>query len=463
MRGFALPFAFSFFLDEAMTSAEAIRFWFGRVNYEQKTPHFGDFKLERMRRLLDLLGNPHRRLRIVHVAGSKGKGSTSALLASILHQASYRVGLFTSPHLVNVEERIQVDRQPIDPSELAAIMDDIRAAAPPALERELTFFEIGTALGFLHFVRRRVDLAILEVGLGGRFDSTNVCEPMLSIITSISFDHTQILGDTLGKIAFEKAGIIKPGRPTISGVRGPEACGVIESVCRERGSALTQIDADFQFTHEPALIEGDRECWPSVRVTTARRRWPWLSLGMIGAHQACNAALAITAVDELMAQGVPIGDSAVAEGLARVHWPARLEIMGRRPLVLLDCAHNVASAHALREALEQSFPVPADGRRMLIFAGNQDKDLAGMLSVLAPCFECIFLTGIRNSQRSAAPEQLAEWIPLQRRGDCIICPDSAQAWRRARAEAKANDLICVTGSVFLAGELRPVIGAAGIG
>jgi dihydrofolate synthase / folylpolyglutamate synthase len=440
-----------------MTCAEAIQFWFGRVNFEQKTPQFGDFKLERMRRLLDLLGNPHRRLRIVHVAGSKGKGSTSALLASILQQAGYCVGLFTSPHLVNVEERIQVNRQPIGPDELAALMDDIRAAAPPALERELTFFEIGTALGFLHFVRRRVDLAILEVGLGGRFDSTNVCEPMLSIITSISFDHTQFLGDTLGKIAFEKAGIIKPGRPTISGVRDPEARGVIERVCQERGSTLTQIDADFRLTHEPALIDGERQRWPSVRVMTARRSWPTLSLGLIGAHQACNAAITVAAVEELSAQGMPIGDAAVADGLARVHWPARLEIMGRRPMVLLDCAHNVASALALREALEQSFPLPVDGRRILIFAGNQDKDLAGMLHALAPCFGRIILTSFRNSLRCAAPEQLAAWIPQERRGVSVTCPGSVQAWRQARAEAKPNDLICITGSVFLAGELRRVI------
>ncbi len=442
-----------------MIYAEAIRFWFGRVNYEQKTPQFGDFKLDRMRRLLGRLGNPHRRLRIVHVAGSKGKGSTSAFLASILNEAGYRVGLFTSPHLVSVEERIQVDRQPIGPPELAALMEDIRAAATPALERELTFFEIGTALGFLHFVRRRVDLAILEVGLGGRFDSTNVCEPMLSIITSISFDHTQILGDTLGKIAFEKAGIIKPDRPTISGVRDPEARGVIERVCRERGSALTQIDAEFHFRHEPALIEGDGQRWPSVQVSTARRIWPALSLGLIGAHQACNAAVAVAAAEELIAQGMPIRASAVADGLARVHWSARLEIMARRPLVLLDCAHNVASALALREALERSFPLPADGQRILIFAGNQDKDLAGMLSVLAPCFTRIFLTSFRNSQRCATPEQLAQWIPIERRGDCVLCPDSAAAWRQARAEAKPNDQICIAGSVFLAGELRPVIEA----
>ncbi|MBI3821775.1 MAG: bifunctional folylpolyglutamate synthase/dihydrofolate synthase, partial [Planctomycetes bacterium] len=237
-----------------MTYAEAMQFWFGRVNFEQRSPQVGDFKLERMRHLLERLGNPHQRLRIVHIAGSKGKGSTSAMLAAILQGAGHRVGLFTSPHLIAVEERIQVDRAPIAPHELAAHLSEIRAATTPAFAQDLTFFEIGTALGFLHFVRRRVDFAVVEVGLGGRFDSTNVCDPLLAIITSISFDHTQILGDTLGKIAFEKAGIVKPGRPTVSGVRDPEARQVIEAVCRERGAPLRQMDVDFRCVHEPALI-----------------------------------------------------------------------------------------------------------------------------------------------------------------------------------------------------------------
>src|ERR1019366_9193389 len=233
-----------------MTYEEAIQFWFGRVNYEQKSPHVGDFKLDRMRHLLELLGNPHDGLRIVHIAGSKGKGSTSAMLASILQHEGYSVGLFTSPHLVAVEERIQIDQAPIGRDDLAGLMQEIVAFAPPAFLQELTFFEIGPALGFLHFARRRVDFAVVEVGLGGRFDSTNVCDPLFSIITSISFDHTQILGDTLAKIAYEKAGIFKPRRVTISGVRNGEAQHVIEAVCRERRAPLRQIDADFRYTHQ---------------------------------------------------------------------------------------------------------------------------------------------------------------------------------------------------------------------
>jgi dihydrofolate synthase/folylpolyglutamate synthase len=325
--------------------------------------------------------------------------------------------------------------------------------------QELTFFEIGTALGFVHFVRRCVDLAIVEVGLGGRFDSTNVCAPLFSIITSISFDHTQLLGDTLAKIAYEKAGIIKPDRPAISGVRNLEARQVIEKVCRERGSALRQIGVDFSFAHEPALIDAGRERWPSVKVTTRKGVTPALALGLIGEHQACNAAVAVAAVEELTEQGVPVRASAVAAGLAGVVWPARLEIMSRQPLVLLDCAHNVASARALVLALDQSFPLPAQAhaRRILIFGGNRDKDLAGMLELLAPWFERIFLTSIHGNARCLPPDQLAALLPADKQTATTQCRESSEAWGRARAEARPSDLICIAGSVFLAGELRPMI------
>jgi dihydrofolate synthase / folylpolyglutamate synthase len=438
-----------------MTYEEAMQFWFGRVNYEQKSPQVGDFKLERMRQLLAFLGNPHANLRIIHIAGSKGKGSTSALLASILQHQGYRVGLFTSPHLVAVEERIQVDRQTISKDELATLLGEIRAATPDAFMKELTFFEIGTALGFLHFARRHVDFAVVEVGLGGRFDSTNVCDPMLSIITSISFDHTQILGDTLAQIAFEKAGIIKPGRPTISGVRDPEARAVIERVCAERKSPLTQFDGDFRCVHEPAIIDANRETWPTVQVTTRSAAWPALSVGLIGEHQARNAALAIAAVEELRGQGASISAHAVGDGLADVHWPARLEIVARRPLVLLDCAHNVASAQALVQALTASFRAP--GRRLLIFGGNRDKDLAGMLDVLTPMFDRIYLTSFQGSARCENAAELASLLPAASVSKATQCAGAADAWRLARAEATPDDLICITGSVFLAGELRSVI------
>ncbi|HMC64621.1 MAG TPA: folylpolyglutamate synthase/dihydrofolate synthase family protein [Gemmataceae bacterium] len=451
---------------------EALRFWYGRINYEQRSPKPADLKLDRMRLLLRLLGDPQERLRVVHVAGSKGKGSTSAMLATILREAGYRTGLFTSPHLCRVEERIQIDGQPISHDELSSLMTDIiavpgdsRPIAPSPrhpvtlspdedLKISLTFFEIATALGFLHFARRRVDVAVLEVGLGGRFDSTNVCRPVVSVITSISFDHTQQLGDRLGSIAMEKAGIIKPGRPAVSGVAASEARRVIEATCRERGSPLRQLGQDFQYSYEPGHITEASDCRPHVRVRTASRTWPQMELNLLGEHQAANAAVAVATIEQLQTEGMTIPDAAVAAGLAEVRWPARLEVLGRRPFIVLDCAHNVASAQALVDTLEASFP---PGRRLLIFAVSTDKDIAGMFRVLAPQFEHVFLTRYQPSLRAAAPEQLADILRGTADLPYTLCSTAAEAWHAARTAAGPEDLLCVTGSVFLAGELRPLL------
>ena len=444
-----------------MTYDEAIDWWFSRVNYELLSPQPSDLQLDRIRMLLERLGNPHRQLRIVHIAGSKGKGSTSAMLAAVFQSNGQRVGLFTSPHLQCVEERIQVDGAPIGRLELASLLAELRAAASmpmagsmASLDAGLTFFEIATALGLLHFVRRRVDIAVLEVGLGGRFDSTNICDPLISIITSISFDHTQQLGNTLASIAFEKAGIIKPGRPVVSGVIRPEARAVIRQISSERQAPLRERDAEFHYEHAPARINGGQERWPRVQVTTWRGAGPWYELRLIGEHQAANAAVAVAAVEVLREQGVSISDRAIADGLARVRWPARLEIVGRRPLVLLDCAHNVASAQALAQALVVSFPLANQGRRLLIFAGNKDKDLAGMLAVLAPNIDYVYLTRFGSNPRCVPPERLVEMLPDQLRHAATVCPTTAAALAQVRGAAGPDDLICAAGSVFLAGELR---------
>jgi dihydrofolate synthase/folylpolyglutamate synthase len=451
-----------------MTYDEAMRWWFSRVNYELQTPEPNDLKLDRMRLFLERLGNPQERLRIVHIAGSKGKGSTSAMLAAILQSEGWRVGLFTSPHLQRVEERVQVDGVPISPAELTELMAELRdAAAPPpagaarplgpkTLDQGLTFFEIVTALGFLHFARRGADAAVVEVGLGGRFDSTNVCVPLVSIITSISFDHTQQLGNTLANIAFEKAGIIKAGRPVISGVVQPEARDVIRRVAAERPARLIQRDVDFRFEHEPGLINGGQELWPRVRVETWGGAGPWRELRLVGEHQAANAALAVTAVEVLREQGLVISDRAVAEGLVRVRWAARLEVVGRRPLILLDCAHNVASAHALARTLVESFPLQAGGRRLLIFGGSKDKDLAGMLAELASPVDHIFLTRFA-SPRCTPPEELTPLLPEKLRHAATLSANAATALQQARAAARPEDLILAAGSVFLAGELRSML------
>jgi dihydrofolate synthase/folylpolyglutamate synthase len=435
---------------------EARAFWYGLINYEQRPPVPGDFKLDRMRRLLARLGDPHRRLRLVHVAGSKGKGSTSAMLAAVLRQAGHRTGLFTSPHLCAVEERFQVDGQPITPDELTTLLDEVHAcihAGRRGLGGPLTFFEVATAVGFLHFVRRRVDAAVLEVGLGGRLDSTNVCLPAVAIITSISYDHTALLGDRLAAIAAEKAGIVKPGRPTVSGATAPEARAIIAEVCRQRRAPLRQMGIDFRYAYQPGRVTAEGMSGARVQVTTGRRRWPWLDLPLLGEHQAANAAVAVAAIEELRDRGWHLPDHAVAAGLAGLRWPARMEVLGHRPLVVLDCAHNVASAEAVVETLLASFPA---GRRWMVFGTSSDKDIAGMLRVLAPLFTHTFLTRCTSSPRAVPPERLAE---LAR--DCGLaatpCPTPAEAYGAARANAGPDDLVCITGSVFLAGELRPLV------
>jgi dihydrofolate synthase/folylpolyglutamate synthase len=488
---------------------QARRFWFGLINYERRSPQQGELKLDRTRRLLHALGNPQDRLRLVHVAGSKGKGSTSAMLASIFRHAGYRTGLFTSPHLCQVNERFQVDGQPISDTELDALLDEVRHASlrlglpcQGGSEEQPTFFEVATAVGFLHFVRRRVDLAVIEVGLGGRLDSTNVCQPLASLITSISFDHVHLLGDRLVAIAREKAGIIKPGRPCISGVAVPEARVIIEQTCADRHAPLIQIGQDFHPHYEPGCVTSEGITFPYVQVHSSCRTWPRMQMGLLGEHQASNAAVALACVEQLQAHGLRIADAAVCRGLAEVYWPARLEVVRTRPLVVLDCAHNVASAQALADTMGSSFPEqflrspsqsrvesPASrargvqaadsrgplsgtvdpsgsglwtldsglrGRAFLIFAGSQDKDVRGMFRVLAPLFRHAFLTRYTDNPRSVPTEELvALWQGIS---DVPVtsCATPEEAYWRARALAGPEDLICITGSVFLAGELLSV-------
>jgi dihydrofolate synthase / folylpolyglutamate synthase len=462
-----------------MTPDEAIAWWYGRIDFERKPAKPGDLKLDRMRALLQALGDPHQRLRIVHVAGTKGKGSTSAMLASVLQAAGYCVGLFTSPHLSDVAERIQVDGVPIDRNEIAARMAEV-ARATLQIERggdvheTPTFFEVGTALGFLHFVCRQVDVAIVEVGLGGQFDSTNVCEPILSIITNISFDHMAQLGDRLALIAREKAGIIKQTLPVITTAEAPEALEVIEQIAREQMAPLCALGREFGFEYRAGRVSNKEFRVPSSEfrvpssemprgyqlpqlcVLTARRTWPWMELGLLGQHQAANAAGAVAAVEALRLQGLAIDDKAVAEGLANIRWPARLEIIGNRPLTVLDCAHNVASAQALVDTLRDTFDVA--GPRRLIFAVSSDKQADEMLEILAPCFDHFYLTRYGNNPRCLPPETAAAMLRRAKSdAACSLHENAVEALNHAREQGGPVGLIVITGSVFLAGELRPLL------
>lgn len=438
-----------------------------RVDYERSAsiPYQDHaFKLDRMRALLDRLGNPQDRLPIVHVAGTKGKGSVSAMVAAVLDKAGIRTGLFTSPHLHGIEERICVSGRPCTPGDMARRLAEVRPVVE-ALDREAaadgpaTFFEIVTALALLQFAACDVGAAVLEVGLGGRLDSTNVCTPRVAVITSISFDHNRQLGNTLAEIAREKAGIVKPGRPVVSGVVQHEPREVVRAVCRDREAPLAELERDFHFTYRaPQHLE--RAPAPGrldfhYHGPHGRRDCAGLALALAGRHQAANAAVALAALEELRAQGFSLPAEAVAAALAELSWPARIEVLGRRPAIVVDAAHNVASAEALVESLGESFSVR---RRRLLFATTRDKDLAGMLAVLLPRFDEVVFTQYANNPRAVRAAEIAAAAAALTGRTYPFQPDALAAWAELRQRTAPEDLLCATGSFYLAGEIRRASG-----
>jgi dihydrofolate synthase/folylpolyglutamate synthase len=454
-------------LDAALSERDAaLRFLYGRVDYErvQSFPYDAEeLKLDRMRQLLHRLGSPQRDLPVVHVAGTKGKGSTSAMLAGILTAAGYRTGLFTSPHLERIEERLAIDGRICSPDELVDLLRQVQPVVE-AMDREgsgwpcansPTFFEITTAMALLYFASHKTGAVVLEVGLGGRLDSTNVCRPRVSVITSISLDHMRQLGNTMEAIAWEKAGIIKPGVPLVSGVATAGPREVIRWICRRRHAPLAELGLDFGFEYTPPLHV---ESAPAMGTLDFHYHslgrgydFPGLSLGLLGRHQAANAATALATLDELERSGWTIPEEAVRAGLAGLHWPARVELLGRRPTIIVDAAHNVASVEALLATLGESF---AADRRFLLFATTREKDVRGMLQRLLPGFDEIVFTRYLNNPRAVPAEELAA-IALQLTGrQYPIYADPLQAWRDVRTRAGADDLICVTGSFFIAAEIR---------
>jgi dihydrofolate synthase/folylpolyglutamate synthase len=448
-------------IDRAGAAAGELLGWLdARVDYERTPPAeppAAAFGLDRMRRLLRAVGSPQERLPVVHVAGTKGKGSTVAMLAAILEEAGHRTGRYVSPHVRSVGERICVDGEPIGPADLTAALAVVRPAVE-SLDRSAgrrggrgpTWFEIVTAAALVHFERSGVEIAVLETGLGGRLDATNVSRPLVSVITSISFDHMGLLGRTIARITAEKAGIIKRGCPVISGALQPAARRVIATTARRRRARLLQIGRDFEVAYEPPppaaapLAPGS----VAVAVPTAVARY---RLGMAGGHQAANAALAVMAARELAARGIAMDDAAIARGLARARLPARLEIIGRRPLVVVDGAHNVASMEALVAAVG---PALAGRRpRVLVFAASRDKQVEAMLAAVRGAFERIVITRYSVNPRAASIERLraacqAAGLPRPR-----IAASPAAALRVARELAGVDGSVVVAGSFFLAGEI----------
>jgi dihydrofolate synthase / folylpolyglutamate synthase len=381
-----------------------------------------------------------------------------------MQAAGYRTGLYSSPHLDGVEERLAIDGRACPGDELAELVHRIRPviaamdAEPPAepgASNRPTYFEIITALALLRFAEQRVDIAILEVGMGGRLDSTNVCQPLVTVITSISFDHMQQLGHTLAAIAGEKAGIIKPGVPVVSGVTASQPRDVVAEVAACNHCRLLELNRDFDFTYRPPRrLEKQSSCGQfdyRCRATGLEAEMAAIDLGMLGKHQAANAAVAITSLLELRRQGWTIPEESLRRGLVLVRWPARIEIVGRQPTVVLDTAHNRASVEALVDALEESFsPSP----RIAIFGTTRDKDILGMLEVLLPKFDQVVLTRYLGNPRGASPEDLARIAAEIHPAAPHVCADPAAAWELAKRIAGREHLICITGSFFLAAEVR---------
>ncbi len=452
-------------LAEAFVDAEyqeALDWLFSRIDYERRPSGSytaATFKLERMAALLDELGRPHERIPVVHIAGTKGKGSTAAMTAGILQAAGYQTGLFTSPHLYRFEERMTVNGRTPSRGDVVRLVDEISEASARIEQRgpdfSPTFFELTTAMAWRFFESQHVDLAVLEVGLGGRLDATNLCRPLATIITSISRDHMHLLGESRASIAAEKAGIIKPSVPVLSGVTDREAREPIARRAKEQSAPLYEIGTEIVVSETTARGGRDnlRPARWSMSVETPWGRHESLQAPLPGEHQVSNAALAASVADLLEREGYEGASAAVRKGLAEVQWPLRIEVVGERPLTILDAAHNNASIEALIETLR---PVTT-GKRILVFGTSQDKDAAEMLRLLQPAFDETILTQYEGNARALPCGELAGLAAAAGLRNCCCEPSVANALDRAHSLAEPGDLICVTGSFFLAAEVRRLI------
>ena len=424
---------------------QALDYIYSFVDYERE-PRLRDailYDLRRMDELLARLGNPQLKARSVHIAGTKGKGSVAAMMASVLTASGYVTGLFTSPHLITFNERIRIDDRLIADDEVAALVDRLRPEVTAVNEKAtyglLTTFEIITALGFAYFAQKAAALQVIEVGLGGRLDATNVIKPEVAVITSISYDHMEVLGHTLGEIATEKAGIIKPHVVVVTSPQADEAIRVIEATARDCQAKLIKVGTDV--TWQRLAFDASRQ---SLSVKGRLGSYE-LTIPLLGAYQLENAATAVAALEALVEKGYHIPPDSLRHGLASVDWPGRLQVLNRHPLVVADGAHNPYSAGKLREALQQYFQFD---RAILIIGTSADKDIAGIVTELVPLFHRVIITRSIHPRAMAAAPLVAEF---NRHGiKAESTDDISTALRLALSLAGENDLVCVTGSLFVA-------------
>ncbi|MBA7678171.1 Folylpolyglutamate synthase [subsurface metagenome] len=463
------------------------------MRYQQALEYLESFQrfgirlgLKNIRKLLKLLGNPEKRLKVIHIGGTNGKGSVGAFLFYILKEAGYKVGFYTSPHLVDFQERIRTTQGLISKRELTRLVSGFRLQAS-GFNFQPTFFEMTTALALKYFAEQRVDFAILEVGMGGRLDATNVTRPLVSVITNVDFEHTEHLGKSLKKIAYEKCGIIKKKVPVITAENKKEALRVIEETCRKKKARLYRVGEDILVQSPPkdkpmgqakspegqAYGAGNVQSlndWSTGKLAGTHLRWVGqtfniegiygryenLRISLLGKHQLLNAACTIGAV-ELLRPKVKITEEKIRKGLARTIWPGRLEVIPitdhRSPItVILDGAHNVAGARALKEAIRDSF----NYKRLILLLGIlKDKDIKGILAQLAPLASRIIITR-PQSPRAEEPEEIAE-IAKEYSGSIVIKEKVSQAIEYALSCAKRRDIVLITGSLYTVGEAIKVL------
>lgn len=399
------------------------------------------FGLANIRNILKSLGNPHEKLKTIHIGGTNGKGSTAAMIHAILSRCGYRVGLYTSPHLISFTERIRIDDREITEGEVVRLTEQIRGAIRKrGIPETFTFFDFTTAMAVLYFVEECVDLAIVEVGLGGRLDSTNVVDPLLAIITNISLEHQDYLGDTLEEVALEKAGIIKKGRGIVTAATQPKVLDLLRRVSLKKRAPLLRVGRDFR-----GRKVGPRRFHYHGRKLNLRN----LELNLAGRHQVTNAITALGAIEMIGENGYRIKDEAIYEGLRGVQWSGRLEVVMESPTVLLDGAHNPGAAKSLKDAILEEFTYE---RLLLVLGIMNDKDYRRIISTLVPLADTTVLCKPR-CERAALPQVLLNEVTrIEKRGR--IVEDVREAVQYLLSRATERDLICITGSFYTIGEAK---------
>jgi dihydrofolate synthase/folylpolyglutamate synthase len=439
---------------------EALDYIYSYVDYskERSYRYAADvFDLGRVEELLARLGSPHQKYTSIHIAGTKGKGSVSALVASALQAGGYCTGLYTSPHLQRFTERIRVNDREIPPGEVARVVEMLKPHV--AAIEDLTTYEIITALGMIYFAEQGVEYAVVEVGLGGRLDATNVLEPLVSVITSLSYDHMHLLGEKLSDITREKAGIIKPGIPVVMAPQQHEAERVVEEVAASLGAPLYRVGRDWLFSPGHHTLDGqslyvwssDEQALMDMYVESAGGdEWapPRFDIPLLGYHQVINGAVAYAALQVAKRRGLAISEEAIQEGFRKVSWLGRFQVVSRDPIIVIDSAHNRDSALKLRIALDDYFPAQ---RVTLIFGASEDKDISGMLAELLPRVSRIIVTQAVHP-RATDPDELADIAHSYGLRVEIVTPPQ-KALERAVRSARPEEVILAAGSIFVAGEV----------